>query len=88
MDEKTQSVMQRFSRQQLSFRELFPDTFIDESTDYHTLDEFLQKSGFPLQTQEDLARITTDMWDSHVKNCSSFDEMKRAATDAWIEKQL
>lgn len=91
MDELTQDFMRAVSQKSLSFKELFPDDFIKEYTRCSSLDEFLRRSGFNLQTQEQLNSITTEQWNAHVRAYSdfkSFQDMKQKAVDLWLERKL
>ena len=46
----------------ISLRELFPLAFLARYTDFVSFEDMAQKSGFKLETEEDLASIPQDKW--------------------------
>ena len=75
----------------VQFNELFPPSFMKKYTNYSSINELFEHSGFILETQEDLSAIPEDELDlylSKVTKFSSWSEMKQCAGQLYIKKQL
>ena len=71
--------------------ELLTDSFISSHTNFQTLDEMFNASGFNIEIQEDFAAIPDDEWDKFISSISSFENwqsMLGAAGQEWAKKQL
>ncbi len=91
MVKEPNEILQNLQKKQLSFRDIFPDDFVRSHTDKKDLADFLFGSGFVLQTQEDLARISAEDWDKYIRTVSSyqsFDSFKKAAVEYYIERTV
>jgi len=76
---------------QIPFSDLFTDEFMLLNTEYCSISEMIEASGFSVQSSEDFAKIPDDEWDSHVRRHSRFaswEEMKGSAVQLWISGQL
>ena len=70
---------------------LFTDEFVLLNTDFSSISEMIDASGFSAQTSEDFANIPDDKWEKHVVQHSRFtswEEMKGAAAKLWVSRKL
>jgi hypothetical protein len=76
---------------QISFEVLFNNRFMEKYTDTSSIEEFLERSGFVINSQEDFEKIPNEEFDIYVqKNTqfSSWEEMLQEATGEYVSKQL
>lgn len=77
--------------QQVSFVELFPDSFIRKYTNSDSLELFFKESGFKLETKADFDAIPQEYFDEYVRKTTkfqSFHEMLEKATTEYIVRKL
>lgn len=60
----------------ISFADLLSPQFITEHTDFETIQELFQKSGFTVETEEDFKAIPDEEWDTFITENTSFDSWK------------
>lgn len=75
----------------VSFGELFPDSFINKHTDFKTLEELFEESGYEVETEEDFNQIPEEDWDEFIANntvFSNWEVMMKKAFQGWVKKQL
>lgn len=75
----------------VSFGELFPDSFIRAHTNTNTLSEFFEQSGFDTSSTEAFKAIPDDDMDRYVSqnsNFNSWEEMLHEATRSYVQKKL
>lgn len=75
----------------ISFSELFTDDFVSRFTDYQSLDEMFNDSGFKIDSMEDFQSIPDELWNEFIRTHSQFncwEEMRDAAMNEWTAKQL
>ncbi|MBG9981937.1 hypothetical protein HZY86_02280 [Aerococcaceae bacterium DSM 111020] len=73
---------------EVSFDELFPDSFMQEYTNFENIDYLEDKSKF---NWKDISSIPDDELDSFVNRTTSFEnwqEMLDEASQLWVNKQL
>ena len=73
------------------FKELFTQEFLRKYTDFSSLDDMFQKSGFNINSQDDFKNIPDEAWDKFISensNFKSWKEMLNAAGKEWIGRQL
>ncbi len=73
------------------FAELFPASFMARYTSFGTMDEMLQKSGFPVESQADFEQIPDDAWDKFVAQNTRFPNwqaMLKQAGEEYVSKKL
>lgn len=71
--------------------ELFPDEFMLHNTEFASIDELFEASGFKVETEEDFAYIQDDEWNVFISErtrFASWDEMKDAAALEWAKQRL
>ena len=71
--------------------ELFPASFMIEHTNFGTIQEMLDASGFPASTTEEFAAIPDDEWDVFVSSRTKFPSwqaMLEAGTAHWVSSKL
>jgi hypothetical protein len=76
---------------QIPFDELFDPEFMIEFTDFTSIDEMLETSGFKTDTEEDFAAIPDAEWDQFVARTTRFanwHEMQQEAGNRWAQKKL
>ena len=84
-------MFEMMNQNQISMQELFSNDFIASHSKFQSLAQFMKATGFKLQTQEDLAKITTQQWDDFTKantQFKTFEEMKTAAIEQLVIKRL
>lgn len=75
----------------ISFEELFPDSFLEHYTNSKNLKDFLEKSGFTINSKEDFEAIPDQHWEKYVianTQFLSWNEMQQSAHEIWIKKWL
>lgn len=73
------------------FDQLFPRPFMHRYTNFGSIEEMLEKSGFKVETMEDFAAIPDEEWDRYVNEntrFSSWDEMQERAVEEYTLKEL
>jgi hypothetical protein len=76
---------------QIPFDEMFEPAFMIEFTDFTSIDEMLEASGYKVETSEDFAAIPDAEWDQFVARTtrfSSWEEMQQEAGNRWVQKKL
>jgi hypothetical protein len=76
---------------QIPFSDLFTDEFMLLNTEYCSISDMIEASGFSVQSSEDFAKIPDGEWDRHVCQHSRFpswEEMKGSAVKLWVSGKL
>lgn len=76
---------------QISLNEMFPDFFMLRYTNFSTIDEMFNKSGFGIETQEDLENLPEIEWGQFISGNTQFEsweEMKQTAAKEWTQRKL
>lgn len=76
---------------QIPFNEMFELAFMIEFTDFTSIDEMLEASGYKVESDEDFAAIPDAEWDQFVATTtrfSSWEEMQHEAGNRWVQKKL
>ena len=71
--------------------ELCPPAFMVEHTDFATVDEMLDASGFTVETPEDIAAIPDAEWDAFIASRTRFADwntMQDKAADDWVRRRI
>lgn len=71
--------------------EIFPDEFMLRNTEFVSIAELFEASGFKVETEEDFKSIPEAEWDKFIKErtrFASWDEMKNAAAVEWAKRRL
>lgn len=71
--------------------ELFPVDFLRKHTEFESLEDMFQASGFMVESREDFEKIPDDEWDDFVRShtrFSSWKEMRDAALKKWVTRKL
>lgn len=75
----------------ISFEEMFPPNFMKNYTDFDSIGDMMDESGFSVETSEDFEKIPDDDWDKFVSNrtrFSTWSTMLDKATKQWISNVL
>ena len=75
----------------VQFKELFPDSFMQQYTDCQSVSDFFEKSGLDFSSQESFQKIDVKELDGYISQHSKFsswDEMKAEAGKLYISNQL
>lgn len=78
-------------KRSIPFNELFTPAFIQKNTQFKNLDEMFAKSGFIINSQEDLQKIPDKEWDGFIETNTKFKtwkEMLDSAVHEWVEKEI
>ena len=90
-DELERKLEEISGENEVSFGELFPDSFIKTHTDFKTLEELFEESEYKVETQEDFEQIPQEGWDEFIENNTEFSNWKDMAGKAfqeWVSKKL
>lgn len=71
--------------------ELFPVDFLTKYTQFASLEDMFQASGFAVESQKDFEKIPDDEWDNFIKSrtrFSSWKEMLETAFEEWTDHKL
>ena len=71
--------------------ELYPPGFMARYTDFRTLEEMFDSSGFTVETAEYFAAIPDSEWDVFVANVTRFPDwqaMREKAVAEWARRRL
>lgn len=76
---------------EVSFTDLFPDSFIQRYTDFETMGDLVEASGFKVESTEDFGAIPDDQWDAFIRKSTRFPswkEMMKVATKEYVVREL
>lgn len=76
---------------QVSFGELFNPAFMSSNTDFQSIEEMFERSGFKCDSMEDIAAIPDDEWDAFVSAntlFASWNDMRELAFGQFLKKSL
>lgn len=71
--------------------ELYPPAFMAEHTDFATIEEMFEASGFTMETPEDFAAIPDAEWDAFIATRTRFDDwgtMQTKAAAEWFSRGI
>ena len=95
MMKKLEDLMNRVNaisgEQHVPFSELFDQNFMAKHTEYVSIEEFINASGYEVHSEEDFKAIPDAEFDKHVMENTDFDsweEMMKAAATEYYKKQL
>lgn len=77
--------------QKVSFDELFTQDFIKRCSHFESLEDLFKKSGFVINSQEDLQKIPDKEWDDFIASNTRFKDWKEmldSAVNEWTRKKL
>lgn len=86
LDEMRKGAKKYESGQEVSFEELFPPIFMQQYTDFGTMDEFLEQSPWNVETNEDFEQIPEDEFDQYVQSNSKFESWEDMLGKAGTEQ--
>ena len=75
----------------VSFGELFNDIFMQDHTSFSTIEEFFEKGGFKVNSEEEFDAILQEELDKFIALTTSFDDwedMLGAAVEEYTTKKL
>ena len=75
----------------VSFRDLFPDSFIRNHSKFSSIDDILEQSGFRCETQKDFDAIDEPRLDNFIcenTDFESWDAMKQAANVEYVKRKI
>ena len=78
-------------KKQLSFAELFPNSFMQKYTSFSSIDDLFTSGGFNAESQDAFEAIPESDLDKHIAATSIFktwDDMLQTATNQYISKKL
>lgn len=76
---------------EVSFGELFPDSFIKKHTEFETLEVLFEESDYDVKSEEDFKQIPQEDWDNFIENhteFSSWQDMMGKAFQRWVGEKL
>ena len=75
----------------ISLTELCPPAFMAEHTDFATIEEMFEASGFTVETPEDFAAIPDAEWDVFIASRTRFADwrtMQEKAVADWFSRRI
>ncbi|NEU56065.1 hypothetical protein [Halorussus sp. MSC15.2] len=81
----------RSEENKITADDVFPAAFMEEYTNYGSLQAFFDDSEWDIESEDDLDAVPTDEFDEHVANNTDFgdwEEMKSRAGAEWMGRQL
>ena len=69
----------------VTFDKLFPPSFIRKYTDFPSLQEMFNASGYTIETQEDFERISDEKWDAFIHAKTRFENWQEMLNKAGLE---
>jgi hypothetical protein len=78
-------------RHEVSFRDLFPPSFMQANTQHGTFEELLKASPFTVKSPEDFAAIPDEPWDEFIRSATRFDSWKamhKAAMADYVKRRM
>lgn len=78
-------------KHEIQFSELFLPEFMTRHTDFASLEEMFEASGFVVESQEDFKNIPDDDWENFIKThtqFSSWKDMQVTAFREWTARKL
>ncbi|MEK5057017.1 hypothetical protein BK126_18160 [Paenibacillus sp. FSL H7-0326] len=91
LNEIKENVRNLENNRSVSFDEMFNSYFMTRFTNFESIDEFFDRSGFNADTEEDFEAIHREELDAYVAKQTKFDsweEMVGKATEEYIFKLL
>ena len=91
LEQMQQAVEDLGEERSVTFEELFTEVFMEEYTNYSSIDELLEAGGFHAETNEEFDAIPEEELDAHIAKTTNFDsweEMLSQATGQYISDQL
>ncbi len=71
--------------------ELLTTDFMNDNTQFNSLDEMFEKSGFTIASKEDLENIPDNEWNLFISSNTQFqtwDELLANAAEQWLCKKI
>lgn len=78
-------------KNEVSWDELFDNSFMAKHTKYQTIQELIDNSGFKIESDQDFSNIPDEEWDSYIQKVTEFgswEDMQGTATEKYIIKQM
>ncbi len=75
----------------IPFSDLFTSEFMDNYTDFESIDELIRSSGFPIQSSADIEKLPNDEWNDFIQKHTRFSnwtEMVQTAGKEYFAKKL
>lgn len=71
--------------------EFYPPAFMAEHTDYETIEQMFEASGFTVETPEDFTAIPNAEWDAFIASRTQFADRRTMQTKAaaeWLSRGI
>lgn len=89
--EDLQREIETAERKGIPLAELLATDFLRKHTDFESLEDMFQASGFVVKSGQDFEKIPASEWDNFVRShtrFSSWEELLRAASEEWVSRKL
>lgn len=73
LEQMQQAVEDLGEERSVTFEELFTEVFMEEYTNYSSIDELLEAGGFHAETNEEFDAIPEEELDAHIAKTTNFD---------------
>ncbi|MCD9539591.1 hypothetical protein [Photobacterium carnosum] len=78
-------------KHEVSLLELMPDSFMSKNSNYTSLQELFDSSGFKIDSVEDFSEIPDEKWDAYINSSTTFenwDQMQEEALNLYIGSKI
>lgn len=75
----------------ISFPDMFPPQFMVQHSNFGTIEELFEKSGFKVESAEDFEAIPDNEWETFITqntNFNSWEDMQKTAGNSLIKRTL
>ncbi|NPV63624.1 MAG: hypothetical protein HPY61_13555 [Methanotrichaceae archaeon] len=75
----------------IPFNNLFTSEFMNNYTDFDSIDNLIRSSCFPIRSSEDIENLPSDEWNRYIQKhtrFSSWDEMVQTAAKEYFAKKI
>lgn len=75
----------------ISFPDLFPPEFMAQYSNFGTIEELFEKSGFKVESAADFEDIPDNEWEAYISQntrFSSWEDMQKTAGNALVQRTL
>lgn len=91
LDEARQKLQELENLKSVSLGELLSPEFLSASSEFKSLEELLEKSGFKVDTPEEFLAIPDDEWETFIVSRTRFgswEEMQKAAFQEFLARTV
>lgn len=91
LDQMKKNLEELSEIKEISFGELFNESFLASCSSFNNVQELFDKSGFKVESMDDLAAIPDDEWDEYIAKhttYSNWNDMRNGAVANYTSQRL